>query len=150
MTNAETNAPQNPAPPAPGNTQKNGPPSGIKIIAILFGIGGIMWIIYPFIYSYMLIFIPSDMPWYQWGTQLICCWAGSLILASLYFGIAAGLMKGMAGAWMWAVIFAIIGLFNFPIGTVISIIILIYLFRMKDQFNFEQMQQMQPPQPPQA
>ena len=133
------------------NAQQGGAPGGIKLIAILFGIGGIMWLIYPFIYSYLLIFVPSDIPWYQWGTQLICCWVGSLIMASLYFGIAGGLMKGMAGAWMWAVIFAIFGLFNFPVGTVISIIILIYLFKMKEYFNLDQMQQqMQPPQPPQA
>jgi len=133
------------------NEQKEGPPAGIKLIAILFGIGGVLWLIYPFFYSYLLIFVPSDMPWYQWGTQLICCWVGSLIMASLYFGIAGGLMKGMAGAWMWAVIFAIFGLFNFPIGTVISIIILIYLFKRKDLFNFEEMQPpQQPQQPPQA
>ncbi len=132
------------------NQNAEAPPGGIKLLAILFSVGGILWLIYPFIYSYLLIFVPNDLPWHQWLGQMICCWAGSLIMASLYFGIAAGLMKGMAGAWMWAVIFAIFGLFNFPVGTVISIIILIYLFKMKDFFKLDQVQQQmqQPPQPP--
>jgi len=132
------------------NENTNAPPGGIKLLAILFGIGGIMWLVYPILYSYNLIFLPpmEDLPWYQWFGQMMCCWAGSLIMASLYFGIAGGLMKGMAGAWMWAVIFAIFGLFNFPWGTVISIIILIYLFKMKDFFKLDQIQQ-QMQQPPQ-
>ncbi|NPA75170.1 MAG: hypothetical protein GXO25_03700 [Euryarchaeota archaeon] len=116
-------------------------PGGVKILAFLFTIGGIMWFIYPILVTFNLIFIPHDLPFYQWASQLICCWIGSLILAGLYFGIAGGLIKGMPGAWMWALIFAIFGLFNAPWGTIISIIAIIYLFKVKDYFQIDKMQQ---------
>ena len=129
------------APPEPQNMQPTkeemeGAPAGVKILAILFAIGGIMWLIYPLIFSYFMIFqTPEDLPFYQWASQMVCCWIGAIILASLYFGIAAGLIKGMKGAWVWALIFAIIGLFNVPIGTILSIIIIVYLFKVKDYFK---------------
>ncbi len=130
-----------PPPPGPQDMQPTkkefeGAPGGVKILAILFAIGGIMWLIYPLIYSYFMIFqTPEGLPFYQWASQMVCCWIGAIILASLYFGIAGGLIKGMKGAWVWALIFAIIGLFNVPIGTIISIIIIVYLFKVKDYFK---------------
>ncbi len=108
------------------------PPKGLNILSILYVVGGIFWLIYPVIYSWLLAGALRDyygyVPWAKWITQTVCCWIGSIIIAGVYFGIAAGLKKGMPSARVWAIIFAIIGLFNVPIGTILSIIILIYLF----------------------
>ena len=145
------------------NTPENAP-AGIRILAILFMVGGIMWIIDAIIYTFYIIrLIPSDVPLYQLGANTMCCWIGTIILTGLYFGIAGGLMKGFPGAWMWALIFAIIGLINIPIGTIISIIVLIYLFtpNVKEWFKkgaaeqqkmIEEIQKKQQPpgQPPQS
>ncbi len=111
----------------------NNTPGGVVIIAILYIIGGIMWLIYPFFYMWALAgYFQNELGYVPWANVFLnttCCWIGSWLIGFLYFGIAGGLMKGMKGAWLWAVIFAIIGLFNVPIGTIVSIIILIYLFR---------------------
>ena len=117
-------------------------PKGISVLSILYIIGGIFWLIYPIFYMYWLgVYykeIEGYIPWASWMFNSVCCWIGSIIIAGLYFGIAAGLKKGMPGAWVWAIIFAIIGLFNVPIGTIISIIILIYLFTPNVRKWFEQ------------
>ena len=99
-------------------------------------IGGIVWLIYPFFYGWFLAGYLKDyygyIPWASWMFNTVCCLIGSFIIASLYFGIAGGLMKGISAVWVWAVIFAIIALFNVPLGTVVGIIILILLFTKKD------------------
>ncbi len=136
-------------------------PPGVRILAILFMVGGILWIIDAIIYTvYMIKLIPSDVPLYQLGANTICCWIGTIIMTGLYFGIAGGLIKGFPAAWVWALIFAIIGLINIPIGTIISIIVLIYLFTpnvkawfkkgaAEQQKMIEEMQKrQQPPGPP--
>ncbi len=120
-------------------------PTGIKILAFLYIIGGIMWFIWPLITSFHVLFnpwdlIPPDWTFLDKAAYLTCCWIGSIIIAMLYFGIAGGLIKGMQGAWLWAVIFAIFGLFNVPWGTIISLIILVYLFKVKDYFKMEKPQ----------
>ncbi len=131
----QENVPPPPPNPKPTKEEIEKAPAGVKILAVLFAIGGILWLVYPLYVSYLLVFTPHDMPFYQWASQMVCCWIGALIMASLYFGIAGGLIKGMKGAWVWALIFAIIGLFNVPIGTIISIVILVYLFKVKDYFK---------------
>ncbi len=150
--NVEENAPQQEKTPQQVQAEQNAKemqdamnkaPGGVKLLAILFAIGGIMWFIYPILVTFNLVFVPHDLPFYQWASQLVCCWIGSLIMAGLYFGIAGGLIKGMPGAWLWAVIFAIFGLFNVPWGTVISLIILVYLFKVKDYFKMQAPQKTQ-------
>ncbi len=137
------------------------PPAGVRILAILYMIGGIMWIVDAFIYTfYMMSLIPHNVPLYHLMANTVCCWIGTIILTGLYFGIAGGLLKGFPGAWMWALIFAIVGLINVPIGTIISIVVLIYLFTPnvrewfrkgaeKEKKMIEDMQRrQQPPGPP--
>ena len=117
-------------------------PKGISVLSILYIIGGIFWLIYPIFYSFYLVGYLQDhygyLPWGTWGLHTVCCWIGSVIIAGLYFGVAAGLKKGMPGAWVGAIVLAVIGLFNFPIGTIISIIILVYLFTPNVRKWFEQ------------
>ncbi|MCL5788316.1 MAG: zinc-ribbon domain-containing protein [Candidatus Marsarchaeota archaeon] len=52
-----------------------------------------------------------------------------VVLALIDLGIAWGLYSGKGWARLVAIVFAIIGLLAFPVGTVISIIILYYLTR---------------------
>ena len=63
-----------------------------------------------------------------------------IIIALIDFAIAYGLWKLQPWARTAAIIFAIIGLLGFPIGTVISIIILWYLFKpeIKEAFGIKQ------------
>ena len=52
-----------------------------------------------------------------------------ILIAIFYFLIAMGMFQGKNWARRMGIIFAIIGLFNLPVGTIISIIILIYLYK---------------------
>ena len=60
------------------------------------------------------------------------------IICGLGLAIAAGigLLRGLHWGWILGIIGAIISLFSFPIGTVIGVLILIYLLRtdVKDYF----------------
>ncbi|WP_083872030.1 hypothetical protein [Aciduliprofundum sp. MAR08-339] len=107
-------------------------PMGLNVLSILYIVEGIFWLIYPVFYAFLLAGYLQEyyghVPLGHLFANTICCWIGSIIIASIYFGIAAGLKKGMPSAWIWAIVFAIIGLFNVPIGTIISIVILVYLF----------------------
>ncbi len=63
------------------------------------------------------------------ASYVVVCWAVFGVIGALYFLTAWGLWTGQNWARIIAIILAILGLLNFPIGTVISIIILIYLFK---------------------
>ncbi|OYT58783.1 hypothetical protein B6U71_03815 [Euryarchaeota archaeon ex4484_178] len=128
---------ENIIPPQPQAMPQGKPPEeapgGLKILSILYVILGIMWLIYPFLVSFHVLFDPWDLIPPEWGfldkaAYTICCWIGSWLVGFVYFGIAGGLLRGFKGAWLWALIFAIVGLFNVPVGTIISIIIIVYLF----------------------
>lgn len=67
----------------------------------------------------------------------VICWGIFGIVALFYFVTGYGLYKGKDWARLIAIVFAIIGLINIPIGTVISIIILIYLFKDEVKAYFE-------------
>ncbi len=129
-------APQQMPQPFEGTPKSGEPPSSIKLIATLYMIGGIIWLIYPFFYSWFLAGYLKDyygyIPWASWMFNTVCCFIGAVIIAGLYFGIAGGLIKGMRGVWVWAVIFAIIALFNVPVGTIVGLLILVLLFTKKD------------------
>lgn len=97
-------------------------PTGVTILAALFFINGISMLLMPTIFSEMVdIGIFPDMTMVYWGVFGL--------LALVYFGIGYGLYAGKSWARMVAIILAVIGLLGFPIGTIISIIILIYLFK---------------------
>ena len=85
----------------------------------------------------MPVMFTAIMPFEIFPEVGIVCWAVFGIIALLYFVIAFGLWKGMGWARMVAIIFAIIGLLGFPIGTIISIVILVYLFKDDVKAYFE-------------
>jgi len=96
-------------------------PTGITILAILYVLNGLIMLSAPVILSAILTaFIPEIG---------LLCWAPVIVIGLLYFGTAYGLWTGKNWARIIAIVLAILGLFNFPIGTIISIIILIYLFK---------------------
>jgi hypothetical protein len=115
-----------PMPPA-------GRPAGVTILAVLYFIQGILMLLVPIMVSVCLASMLS-LPGVEEAEGDIfaagaLCWIVFGILALVYFLIGFGLLKGAGWARIVAIILAIIGLFNVPIGTIISIIILWYLFK---------------------
>jgi hypothetical protein len=117
-------------------------PTGVTILAVLYFVQGVMMLIFPIMFSICLASMMS-LPGAEeadTGGALgagILCWAVFGILALFYFIIGIGLLKGQNWARVVAIIFAIIGLINVPIGTIISIIILIYLFKADVKAYFQ-------------
>lgn len=116
-----------PGEPAPG-MQRGARPTGVTILAVLefigglalLGVGGMFMAAGP-------VLIPADVP----GAGAIFAALGGFIvlIGLLYFLVGWGLWTGRAWAWTAALVLAIIGLLGFPIGTIISVIILYYLTR---------------------
>lgn len=116
-------------PPPPGGQQPQQPmerPTGVTILAVLYAIQGIMYLAVPALLSAIFGAFMALPGFLEAG---IICWTIFGIIALICFVIAYGLWIGKNWARILAIIFAILGLFNFPIGTIISIIILIYLFK---------------------
>ncbi len=110
-----------------------GRPAGVTILAVLYFIQGILMLLVPIMVSVCLASMLT-VPGVEEAEGDIfaagaLCWAIFGILALVYFLIGFGLLKGAGWARIVAIILAIIGLLNVPIGTIISIIILWYLFK---------------------
>jgi hypothetical protein len=111
-----------------------GRPTGVTILAILYFIQGIMWLAFAVIASVCLasfLTLPGVEEADTGGALAVgaICWVVLGIIALFYFIVGFGLLKGQGWARIVAIILAILGLLNFPIGTIISIIILLYLFK---------------------
>jgi hypothetical protein len=120
-----------------------GRPTGVTILAVLYFIQGIMMLMVPIIFSMCLgsmFSLPgveesgADEGLFAAGAM---CWIVFGILALFYFIVGIGLLKGQNWARIVAIILAIIGLLNVPIGTIISIIILLYLFKADVKAYFQ-------------
>jgi len=116
-------------------------PFGVTLLAVLYILEGIFVLLIPVLFSLVLSSFLGEMGGFLDFSDLaavsITCWLFFGIIALLYFLIAFGLLAGKGWARIIAIIFAIIGLFNIPIGTIISIIILIYLFRSDVKAYFD-------------
>ncbi len=110
-------------------------PTGITILAALYIIDGLFFLAMPLMMTALLA--SMGMPGNVALAAGAVCWAVFGILALIYFLIAYGLLKGLRWARIAAIIFAIIGLLGIPIGTIISIIILWYLFKPEVKAWFE-------------
>ncbi len=102
-------------------TEKNAP-QGIKILSALYILNGIWILIFPFAQPFLLDW--KEIPILGIPITGILCW----IVALIYFGIAVCLLKGGPLVWVITVIFAFIGLLFWPLGTILNIIVLMYLF----------------------
>jgi hypothetical protein len=100
-------------------------PGGIVLLAILYGLGGLGWLGLGGMLTAGGGFLGLD----EGGGLLAALGAIGIIIGLIYFLIAWGLWTLKPWARMMAIIFAVIGLLSFPVGTVISIIILWYLFK---------------------
>ena len=102
-------------------------PTGITVLAALYVLAGLIMLAMPLMVTAMLAMmgLPSNGALVAGAT----CWVVFGIIALIFFAIAYGLLKGQHWARIVAIIFAIIGLLNIPIGTIISIIVLWYLFK---------------------
>lgn len=83
-------------------------------------ISGVIWLAAAFIFAALLAFFVG---------LFAICFAVFLLLAVFYFIGAWGLWTLQPWARTLAIILAILSLFDVPIGTIIGIIILIYLFQ---------------------
>lgn len=111
-------------PPPPGGQGPQGRPTGVTILAVLYIIGGLLMLSVPVLFTAI---VPLEIGLF--AEVGVICWAVFGILALVYFVVAYGLWVGQGWARIVAIILAVIGLLNFPIGTIISIVILIYLFK---------------------
>ena len=129
----------NPPPPEtygmpPGKPEKR--PTGVTVLGILYVISGLMVLMSAVMFTAVMgDFGIPDLEMFD--NMLMICLSIVVIVALIYILIAVGLFKGARWARVLAIVFAILGLFNIPIGTIISIIILIYLFKpeVKAWFN---------------
>jgi len=100
-------------------------PDGILILAILYILGGIFALV-------------GGAIMFGIGGGVLAAIGGVLtIIGIIQFVIAFGLWTLQPWARIVAIVFAIIGLINIPLGTIISIILLWYLFKpeIKEAFK---------------
>ncbi len=103
-------------------------PFGVSLLAVLYVFGGILSLL-GLIPQLGLAALPQRFG--TIGTVLV------IVEGIANFGIAYGLWNGMKWAWIAAIIFAIIGLLNIILGTIVSIIILFYLFKKEVKEYFK-------------
>jgi len=136
-------------------------PAGVTILGIMYFIKAGMafgWIVYLFFYGL-----------FNFGSGAWLCIIPFILLALFYLMIATMLYMMKSWAWMWALIFAVIGLLS-AIGNlvnatawddavdiettyyvipslqlVINFVIIFYLYKVKDQFSNEPIQMPVPP-----
>ena len=132
-------APPPPAPPPPAPMIKERP-TGVTVLAVLYFIQGLMMMATGYIVDSMfsdMFSIMGDLGGADTGGLNLMCILPFVILGLVYFLIGFGLLKMKGWARTVAIIFAIIGLIGVPIGTIISIIILIYLFKPEVKAAFQ-------------
>ena len=103
-------------------------PFGVTLLGILYLLNGLLWLIMPFLFGLILEGLIGDYIDVSVAGLTLVCWIPFIIIALFYFIVAFGLFAGSGWARIIAIILAIFGLFNFPIGTILNIIVLIYLF----------------------
>ena len=105
-------------------------PAGVTILAALYVLFGLIMLAMPLIMT--ALFVMIGMTGNGVGGLAVAgitSWIAFGIIALIYFAIAYGLLKGQHWARIVAIIFAILSLFSIPIGTIIGIIVLWYLFK---------------------
>ena len=107
-------------------------PGGITVLALLYAIEGLFGLGMGGMFLAGGSMIPG-----LGGSFMAAFGIVMVIIALIDFVIAYGLWTMQSWARTVAIIFAIIGLLGFPIGTIISIIILWYLFKpeIKEAFH---------------
>ncbi len=94
-------------------------PTGVTLLAVLMIIEGVLWLTATFLLGLFVFF----------AAAILVCFAVFAIIALFYFIVAWGLWTLQPWARTMAILLAILSLFNVPIGTIIGIIVLIYLFQ---------------------
>ena len=122
-----------PPPPMPVAAPRERP-LGVTILAVLYAIQGVYCLLAAFLVEWAMDLLPIDMAGLPGignmvDTVTMCLMIILIVIAIFYFLVAMGMLKGQNWARRVGIILAIFGLFNVPIGTIISIIILIYLFK---------------------
>ncbi len=103
-------------------------PAGVSVLAILSFVSGVFWIIGGLVLVAIFVSV-GGVNLRGIAALLTICSGLFIVIGLIEFIIGWGLWTLQGWAWTVSVILAIIGLINFPIGTIISIIILIYLFK---------------------
>ncbi|MDI6917577.1 MAG: hypothetical protein QMC80_07250 [Thermoplasmatales archaeon] len=111
-------------------------PAGITILAVLMFISGIMWMIVGVVSGYYTAMLPGGAGAGLTGYATICTIV-LVIVGLVYFLIGWGLWTLKGWARTIAIILAILSLCNIPVGTIIGIIILWYLFKPEIKAAFE-------------
>ncbi len=128
-----------PPPPLPAPMTKERP-TGVTVLAVLYFIQGLMMMATGYIIDSMfgdMLSFMGDIGGADTGGLNLICILPFVILGLVCFLIGFGLLKMKGWARTIAIVFAIIGLIGVPIGTIISIIILIYLFKPEVKAAFQ-------------
>ncbi len=102
-------------------------PMSVTILAVLYFIQGIMMMASVLVIGALF------------GALGFICMMPFILLGIIFFLIGGGLLAGQSWAATVAFILAIIGLIGIPIGTLISIIIIIYLRKPEVKAYFGKM-----------
>ncbi len=135
----DTPPPPAPAPPPPVMAPKERP-TGVTVLAVLYFIQGIMMMVTGYLIDSMfgdMFSLLGDLSGSGDGGLGMMCILPFVILGIFYFIIGLGLLGMKGWSRKLAIVFAIIGLIGVPIGTIISIIILIYLFKPEVKAAFQ-------------
>lgn len=118
-----------PPPPPPSATTAPPPPTvspverptGVTILGVLAVIAGILQILSGILLAFL----------FDSGGIVVLF----LIIAIFYFITGWGLLNLKKWSWYIALILSIIGLVGFPVGTIISVIVLWYLWKTRNYFG---------------
>ena len=125
-------------------------PGAVLFAAILNFVGAIFWGFWGLLCAFALILgsatgvyqavierVSQDFPQAQRAgnlTFILTAAFGFFFLVSLLFTflsifLGTSLLKGKKYAWYWQVVLSVLGLFGFPIGTLLGIVILVFFFQ---------------------
>lgn len=110
-------------------TDRGGRPTGVTILSVLAFLQGLLLLVG----GATMLVLGSAIPGLGALPAGVLAGVGGVfvLIGLVYFLAGWGLLTGENWAWILSIVLAVIGLFAFPIGTVISIIILYYLTRPK-------------------
>lgn len=128
-----------PEPSAPSTISER--PGGITILAILYGLYGAVVLI-----GGLLLFLFGSAIAVGFARYFVPILIGGIagiigvfliIIGLIILIITWGLWNLKEWAWLIAVVFAVIGLLHWPIGTILNIIVLWYLFKAEVKVAFK-------------
>ncbi|MBI4353460.1 MAG: hypothetical protein HY593_06025 [Candidatus Omnitrophica bacterium] len=107
--------------------------AALFLLLILGAIGALVFGNFVGVYEYFLRQVSERYPQINisFGLNFLfgLVLAVGLLFFTLFLFIGAGLLKGKRIAWYLQIVSSVLGLFNYPLGTVLSAAILVFFFQ---------------------